>query len=133
MFRCPTASTGQCNDNAEVFVEHMHCDRFQTDITGPWFMLSDAMTGSKCGELEVISSICLQSKKKKNIEFDLQFAQGEFKLDNACLKPEYLTQFMVADVEHARHRMKILILKKGNIEAENVVRACINVEFDLVF
>lgn len=53
MFRCPTGSTGQCNDNAEIFVEHMHCQRFQTDNTGPWFMVSDAMSGSKCGESKV--------------------------------------------------------------------------------
>lgn len=53
MFRCPTDSTGQCNDNAEVFVEHMHCERFQNDINGPWFMISNAMTGSKCGEMKV--------------------------------------------------------------------------------
>lgn len=55
MFRCPTNSSGVCNDNAEVFIEHMHCERFQSDDNGPWFMISKAMTGSKCGELMVKS------------------------------------------------------------------------------
>lgn len=54
-------------------------------------------------------------------------------MENARLKPEYLTQFMIEDVEHARHRMQILVMKKGKTEAENVVRACFNIEFDLVF
>lgn len=53
MFRCPTGSTGECNDNAETFVEHMHCERFKNDMNGPWYMVSKAMSGSKCGELEV--------------------------------------------------------------------------------
>lgn len=54
-------------------------------------------------------------------------------MENARLKPEYLTQFMIQDVEHARHRMQILVIKKGKTEAENVFRACFNIEFDLVF
>lgn len=54
-------------------------------------------------------------------------------MDNARLKPEYLTDFMVEDVEHARHRMQILIKKKGATEAENLLRMCLNIEFDLIF
>lgn len=67
------------------------------------------------------------------IAYSLHSAQGEFKLENARLKAEYLTDFMIEDVEHARHRMQILIIKKGKTEAENLLRACLNFEFDLIF
>lgn len=53
MYRCAADSTGQCNDNAETFVEDMHCERFKSDKTGPWTMISDGMSGSHCGEKKV--------------------------------------------------------------------------------
>lgn len=53
MYRCATDATDQCNDNLEVFFEHLHCERFNTDANGPWFMVSNAMAGSKCGEAAV--------------------------------------------------------------------------------
>lgn len=40
---------------------------------------------------------------------------------------------MIRDVEHARHRMQILVFKKGQTEAENIFRACFDVGFDLIF
>lgn len=60
-------------------------------------------------------------------------AQGKFNLENARLKPVYLTDFMIEDTEHARHRMQMMVMKKGQTEAENIFRACFNIEFDLVF
>lgn len=54
MFQCPTGSSGICSDKPQMFHEHVHCDRFHNDKTGPWSMISDGMSGSHCGELEVI-------------------------------------------------------------------------------
>lgn len=55
MYRCAKGSVGVCSDNQEHFFEHMPCDRFQSDATGPWFMISDALSGSKCGDQTVNS------------------------------------------------------------------------------
>lgn len=41
---------------------------------------------------------------------------------------------MKHDKDYSRHRMQMLFLKKGNTEAdEDIVRGCINVEFDVIF
>lgn len=50
MLRCKGDSSGRCMENAEHFYEVLHCERFHKDESGPWFMLSDGMSGSKCGE-----------------------------------------------------------------------------------
>lgn len=40
--------------NPREMVEQMHCDRFHSDNTGPWYMLAQAIKGSRCGE-DVVS------------------------------------------------------------------------------
>lgn len=50
MLRCAADSTGPCMENAEHFYEILHCKRFHEDETGPWHMISDGMSGAKCGE-----------------------------------------------------------------------------------
>uniref|UniRef100_A0A1B0GLW0 Uncharacterized protein n=1 Tax=Phlebotomus papatasi TaxID=29031 RepID=A0A1B0GLW0_PHLPP len=50
MYQCPTDSIGQCNDNPEEHHTPLHCDKFVGDDSGPWHMLSNAMSGSKCGD-----------------------------------------------------------------------------------
>lgn len=110
MYRCATGSTGRCDDNREYFAENLSCDRFKEDHTGPWYMISDGMSGSHCGE-----------------------EKGDFKLENARLKPSYISKYMIEDVEHARHRMELLIVKKGKTENEDLVRACLNLEFVILF
>lgn len=110
MYRCPTSSSHRCDENVEFFREVLHCERFSTDATGPWFMLSDGMTESKCGE-----------------------ASGIFHLTNARLKPDYLTSYMIKDVEHARHRMDLIMRKKGKQSGELYLRACITLDFELIF
>lgn len=57
-YECPTASTEQCEMNPREMVEQMHCDRFHSDNTGPWYMLAQAIKGSRCGE-DVVSIFCL--------------------------------------------------------------------------
>lgn len=57
MLRCKAGTTGPCNDNAEHFLEVLHCERFHKDASGPWFMLSDGMTDAKCGEKTVSQAV----------------------------------------------------------------------------
>ena len=50
IYQCPNDSTGTCNDNPQEYHEKLHCERFHGDDSGPWYMISSAMRGSKCGE-----------------------------------------------------------------------------------
>lgn len=52
-YQCRTNSLGPCAENKRIKIEELQCDRLHGDKTGPWAMLSDGMTGSKCGELTV--------------------------------------------------------------------------------
>lgn len=132
MFHCLTGTAGKCYDNREEYTEVLHCKRFHTDQSGPWFMISDAMSGSKCGESAVFNER-IKGDSLRSFIFGVISFQGEFKLENARLKPEYLTNYMEHDKEHTRHRMQMLFLKKSKTEEEDIVRGCINVEFDIIF
>lgn len=59
--------------------------------------------------------------------------QGNFELKNARMKPEYLTNFMKQDTDYPRHRMIHMV--KKNIEGTDdlIIRACINLEFTVIF
>lgn len=55
-------------------------------------------------------------------------------MTNAQLKPSYLTNFMVHDVEFPRHRMRHMVRKVVDKNTENtILRACIDMEFTVVF
>lgn len=56
MYQCDTGSTGQCNNNPIKHVQPLTCEDFHKDSSGPWYMISKAMSGSRCGE-EVVSLI----------------------------------------------------------------------------
>lgn len=112
MNNCPRGSTGPCRDNEQKFVEPMKCDRFHDDASGPWYMISQAVEHERCGEVA-----------------------GQFKLDEATLKPEYLERFIRVDEAMSRYRIKMLFHKKGAAELSEMkhVRGCINMEFELIF
>lgn len=52
-YQCPTNTLGACGENKRIRIEELNCDRLHGDKSGPWAMISDGMTGSKCGELAV--------------------------------------------------------------------------------
>lgn len=55
---------------------------------------------------------------------------------NAQLKPSYLTDFMVHDVAFPKHRMRHMVRKfvdKSQKTEDTILRACIDVEFNVVF
>lgn len=54
-------------------------------------------------------------------------------LEEARLKPEYLSRFMIEDVSHPRHRMEIMMKKKAATAAASIKRCCVNCEFELIF
>lgn len=60
MLRCGPEVTGNCMENADHYYEVLHCKRFHNDESGPWFMISDGMSGSKCGE----EAVKIMSDKK---------------------------------------------------------------------
>lgn len=63
----------------------------------------------------------------------LNLEQGDFTMDNARLRLEYLDKYMIQDREFNRHRMHLIINKEGKNGAPHIARACINVEFDIIF
>lgn len=62
-----------------------------------------------------------------------EFFQGTFEMVNAQLKPEYLTNFMVHDTDFPRHRMRHMIRKIVDNTDNTIIRACLDVEFTVVF
>lgn len=58
---------------------------------------------------------------------------GLFELKKATLKPEYLTNFMVHDVDYPRHRMVHMIRKTIEGSSELITRACTDLEFTIFF
>lgn len=61
------------------------------------------------------------------------FFQGTFELTNARLKLEYLSNFMVHDVDFPRHRMRHMLRKVLSGTEDTVLRACIDMEWTLLF
>ncbi|XP_031627241.1 uncharacterized protein LOC116343360 [Contarinia nasturtii] len=110
MMRCKASGSEPCDENPEHFYEILHCERFHKDESGPWFMISDGMQAAKCGEMT-----------------------GTFELKNAKLKPEYLTNYMVHDVDFPRHRMIHMVRKAIEGSDEVPIRACIDMEFNIIF
>lgn len=71
-YRCRTGSVGECYDNPEEFTEEMSCDKF-TNEEGPWKIISNAMSGSKCGNAIVSVWPFLES-----LTIDWTFSTGHF-------------------------------------------------------
>lgn len=59
--------------------------------------------------------------------------KGTFDLINAQLKPKYLTNFMVHDVECPRHRMRHMVRKIVDTTDNAILRACVDMDFTVVF
>lgn len=51
--KCARGTTGLCRDNEQKFVEAMHCERFDGDQEGPWYMISQATEHETCGAAKV--------------------------------------------------------------------------------
>lgn len=69
----------------------------------------------------------------KNDKRFVVFLQGDFELINAKLKVEYLTNYMVHDVDFPRHHMRHMIHKKLPGSDEVAIRACVDMEFTVIF
>lgn len=57
MFKCPLDSDGVCGENGLEFFEHLGCERFTQDSSGPWYMISSAMEDGRCGEKKVFNKL----------------------------------------------------------------------------
>uniref|UniRef100_A0A6B2E9V3 Putative secreted protein n=1 Tax=Phlebotomus kandelakii TaxID=1109342 RepID=A0A6B2E9V3_9DIPT len=108
MYQCTTDTIGQCNDNP---VEHhllMHCSKFIDDDSGPWHMLSNAMSGSRCGE-----------------------EKGDFQLISSKLRYDYLVNnyktYLILDDNMRKYRSKLLF----HVEGKKLTRACVSIDFTI--
>ncbi|XP_039429784.1 uncharacterized protein LOC120413142 [Culex pipiens pallens] len=108
-YKCPLGGGSTiCVDNPKEYVEEMHCDRFHADDSGPWFMLSSAMSnGDKCGR-----------------------AEGHFNLDSAILKIKYLQAY--TELGTGTYRIKMLFHVPHTDMAEKNVKGCCEMDFDVI-
>ncbi|XP_065076236.1 uncharacterized protein LOC135699821 [Ochlerotatus camptorhynchus] len=107
-YKCPLGSTAICLDNPKEYIEPMHCERFHSDDSGPWFMLASAMTnGDKCGRHE-----------------------GVFNLDAAVMKIKYLHSY--TDLGKGTYRVRMLFHIPGTDLAERNVKGCCELDFDVI-
>lgn len=108
MYQCPTDSIGQCNDNPEEFHQALHCAKFVSDDSGPWHMLSYAMSGSKCGE-----------------------QVGDFELISSKLRFDYLMNdqknYIKLNDKMRKYRAKMLFHTEGKVS----IRGCVSIDFTL--
>lgn len=59
--------------------------------------------------------------------------KGVFPFTNARLEPEYLTDFMTHDINFPRHRMRFALRKVHDNIEDTILRACVDVWFDIIF
>lgn len=59
--------------------------------------------------------------------------QGEFTLDNATLKREYIANYIIQDPNFARHRLNIIIRKKAADTNKYILRGCVDIDFDIKY
>lgn len=109
IFTCPPETEGTCDQNVKTYIEQLHCDRFKEDSSGPWYMISTAMSGSKCGE-----------------------KLGNFELNSAQLRKEYLSNYLDPNPANSKMRLRMMFHKKGEDPKDYHVRGCLSVEFFLV-
>ncbi|XP_055597592.1 uncharacterized protein LOC129747407 [Uranotaenia lowii] len=107
-FQCPLGTVGICSDNPQEFIEPMHCDRFHSDESGPWFMMANAMSnGDRCGRLE-----------------------GKFNLDTAILKLSYLDKYI--DMGKGSYRVRMLFHVPNTDRAIINMKGCCEMDFDVI-
>ncbi|XP_055616903.1 uncharacterized protein LOC129762540 [Toxorhynchites rutilus septentrionalis] len=107
-YKCPPGTTTICLDNAREHVEDMTCERFHTDDSGPWYMLSSAMSnGDRCGRVE-----------------------GFYNLDAAVLDIKYLRSYL--DVGKGSYRVRMLFHVPGTDLTQKNVRGCCEMDFDVI-
>uniref|UniRef100_A0A182JGG7 Antennae-specific protein n=1 Tax=Anopheles atroparvus TaxID=41427 RepID=A0A182JGG7_ANOAO len=107
-YNCDLQNSVICLDNPKEYIEPMHCDRFHSDDSGPWFMIADAMTnGDRCGR-----------------------ETGRFNLDAAVLKIKYLEQYLA--MGKGTYRVRMLFHIPGtDLETLNM-RGCCEMDFDII-
>lgn len=107
LYKCPGGHIEDpCFDNPTEHVEHLDCDRFVNDDTGPWHMFSSSMSGSHCGD-----------------------EMGDFELNTSRLRIEYLIKYLdIHDDDYHRFRLRMYFRSTGTDEA----RGCAHVDFYLV-
>ncbi|XP_059623028.1 uncharacterized protein LOC132266191 [Phlebotomus argentipes] len=109
MFQCPTDAVGQCNENPVEHHTALHCSKFIDDDSGPWHMLSNAMSGSRCGD-EV----------------------GDFELISSKMRFDYLMNdqknYITLNDKMRKYRAKMIF----HTEGKKSTRACISVGFTLL-
>lgn len=106
LFKCPADSEGSCESNPTTHEEHIDCERFVSDDSGPWHMFSSSMSGSKCGE-----------------------ETGQFSLDYSRLKVEHLINYLdIHDDQFSKFQLKMNFLST----ATGTPRGCAEIEFNLV-
>ncbi|XP_055641846.1 uncharacterized protein LOC129778766 [Toxorhynchites rutilus septentrionalis] len=107
-YKCPLGSTTICLENPQEYVEPMHCDRFHSDDTGPWFMLSSSMTnGDRCGRVE-----------------------GFYNLDAAVLKINYLHRYL--ELGKGTYRVRMLFHVPGTGMEQKNMKGCCEMDFDVI-
>ncbi|ETN57832.1 antennae-specific protein [Anopheles darlingi] len=107
-YKCEPQNSVICLDNAMEHIEPMHCDRFHSDDTGPWFMIAAAMSnGDRCGRVP-----------------------GRYNLDAAVLKIKYLEQYIAMGPGTYRVRM-LFHIPGTDMETLNV-RGCCEMDFDVI-
>ncbi|XP_058823540.1 uncharacterized protein LOC131684562 [Topomyia yanbarensis] len=107
-YKCPLGIDGICLDNPQEYKEPMHCDRFHSDDTGPWFMLASAMSnGDRCGRLE-----------------------GTYNLDAAVLKIDYLHRYL--ELGKGTYRVRMMFHVLNTDMAVKNVKGCVEMDFTVV-
>ncbi|XP_053691772.1 uncharacterized protein LOC128740261 [Sabethes cyaneus] len=107
-YKCPLGIDTVCLDNAVEYVEPMHCDRFHSDDSGPWFMLASAMTdGDRCGRYE-----------------------GVYNLDAAVLKLDYLHRYL--ELGKGTYRVRMLFHVPNTDMAQRNIKGCCEIDFTVI-
>uniref|UniRef100_A0A182PD11 Uncharacterized protein n=1 Tax=Anopheles epiroticus TaxID=199890 RepID=A0A182PD11_9DIPT len=107
-YQCKHQTGEICLENPKEYTEPMHCDRFHSDDSGPWFFIANSMTnGDRCGRLT-----------------------GRYNLDAAVLKIKYLEQYIA--MGKGTYRVRMLFHIPGtNLDTLNV-RGCCEMDFDVI-
>lgn len=105
-YRC-AGGEGSCLENPVMHYEELHCERFMTDDTGPWYMFREAMTGGHCGA-----------------------EAGKFELEFATLRMKHITKYL--DLETEYNRFRITFFYYNGDTDPITVRACGHMDFTYI-
>ncbi|XP_058446022.1 uncharacterized protein LOC131427114 [Malaya genurostris] len=104
-YKCPLGTDTVCLDNPQEYREILHCDRFHTDNTGPWYMFAIAMTnGDRCGQ-----------------------EKGTFNIDQSVLKLDYLHKYI--EMGKGSYRLRMLFHEHNTEIVEKNIKTCIEMDF----